>query len=90
MLMTGSTWRPFRKKLQCSPCHINQKNTSRAVVWRQLSSRYLPCILITSPAGGESAPRQAGREGRPGTPAPCVWGAAPTPETHAAGDRDHR
>ena len=21
---SGSTWRPFRKKLQCSFCHINQ------------------------------------------------------------------
>lgn len=26
-----------------------------AVAWRQLSSWYLPCVLITSPLGGESA-----------------------------------
>ncbi|XP_032200733.1 uncharacterized protein LOC116591709 [Mustela erminea] len=49
---SGSTWRPFRKKLQCSLCHINQRNTSRAVAWRQLSSQYLPCMLITTPPGG--------------------------------------
>lgn len=68
---SGSTWRPFRKKLQCSLCHINQRNTSRAVAWRQLSSQYLPCMLITTPPGGESAPCQAGGGGRPEMPAPC-------------------
>lgn len=73
---SGSTWRPFRKKLQCSFCHINQRNASRAVAWRQLSSQYLPCILITTPPGGESAPCQAGSEGRAEMPAPGPWGWA--------------
>lgn len=55
---SGSTWPPFRgKKKSCNvlSATLIRETHREPVAWRQLSSWYLPCMLITSPPGSESA-----------------------------------